>query len=145
MATTSQKVIIPRGLVDPRETTIIEIPKSLQNRPTVVAKPKSSRGHINQNVYQASDFHKKQELAETIKATLAGRMPVQKNHKYEEKQPQRQNVSEYGDNNLETYQTDTNWNMCNYLYEMGMRNGSSLYETGQAKIAVISLHLRNFL
>ncbi|EFA09897.1 uncharacterized protein LOC103314218 [Tribolium castaneum] len=36
----TQKVVIPKGLVKPNETTIIEIPGALQNVPTVVARPK---------------------------------------------------------------------------------------------------------
>ena len=35
-----QKVVIPKGLVNPRETTIIEIPRNLQNVGTVVARPR---------------------------------------------------------------------------------------------------------
>ena len=35
-----QKVVIPKGLVTPRETTIIEIPRNLQNVGTVVARPR---------------------------------------------------------------------------------------------------------
>lgn len=35
-----QKVIIPKGMVNPTETTIIEIPMALQKQPVVVAKRK---------------------------------------------------------------------------------------------------------
>lgn len=42
----SQKVIIPKGLVNPNETTIIEIPQKLQDRPAVVAKPKQRKSQI---------------------------------------------------------------------------------------------------
>lgn len=36
-----QKVIIPKGVIDPQEMTIIEIPQQLQGKPTVIAKPKT--------------------------------------------------------------------------------------------------------
>jgi hypothetical protein len=35
-----QKVVIPKGLVNPHETTIVEIPRKLQNVGTVVARPR---------------------------------------------------------------------------------------------------------
>jgi len=38
----TQKVVIPKGLVNPNETTIVEIPKSFQNVGTVVARPRRS-------------------------------------------------------------------------------------------------------
>lgn len=38
-----QKVIIPKGMVNPAETTIIEIPVKLQKQPVVVAKRKPSK------------------------------------------------------------------------------------------------------
>lgn len=42
----SQKVIIPKGLVNPNETTIIEIPQKLQDRPAVVAKHKIRKSQL---------------------------------------------------------------------------------------------------
>jgi hypothetical protein len=33
----AQKIIIPRGLIDPSETTIIEIPQHLKRTPVIVA------------------------------------------------------------------------------------------------------------
>ncbi|XP_044271227.1 uncharacterized protein LOC123015523 [Tribolium madens] len=43
----TQKVVIPKGLVNANETTIIEIPGNLQNVPTVVARPKPSGAMIS--------------------------------------------------------------------------------------------------
>ncbi|XP_031352301.1 uncharacterized protein LOC116177455 [Photinus pyralis] len=37
-----QKVIIPKGMVNPKETTIIEIPSRLHRQPIVIAKHKNS-------------------------------------------------------------------------------------------------------
>ncbi|XP_017772439.1 PREDICTED: uncharacterized protein LOC108559616 [Nicrophorus vespilloides] len=37
-----QKVVIPKGMINPGETTIIEIPSNLQKQPIVVAKRKTS-------------------------------------------------------------------------------------------------------
>lgn len=36
-----QKVVIPRGMINPHETTVIEIPTNLQKQPVVVAKRKT--------------------------------------------------------------------------------------------------------
>ncbi|KAJ3622079.1 hypothetical protein MTP99_002608 [Tenebrio molitor] len=36
-----QKIVIPKGLVNPRETTIVEIPNNLKNVGTVVARPRT--------------------------------------------------------------------------------------------------------
>lgn len=83
MAIPSQKVIIPRGLVNPYETTIIEIPKKLQNKPAVVAKPKSGSTYLifdrkvdsiqkcydenyTQNIHQ-----KREEIANYIRSTIS--------------------------------------------------------------------------
>lgn len=83
MATPSQKVIIPKGLVNPYETTIIEIPKKLQNKPAVVARPKSSylgnRYKWDNNTFQdnVTTFNKqREEFLNYLKST------VSKNAKY---------------------------------------------------------------
>lgn len=42
-----QKVVIPKGMINPGETTIIEIPSALQKQPIVVAKRKTSMDEMN--------------------------------------------------------------------------------------------------
>lgn len=37
-----QKVVIPRGMIDPSETTVIEIPAKLHRQPVVIAKRKAA-------------------------------------------------------------------------------------------------------
>lgn len=37
---TAQKIVIPRGMINPNETTIIEIPARLHDQPLVIAKRK---------------------------------------------------------------------------------------------------------
>lgn len=44
-----QKVIIPKGMVNPAETTIIEIPVKLQKQPVVVAKRKSLKQYSEED------------------------------------------------------------------------------------------------
>lgn len=93
MATPSQKVIIPKGLVNPYETTIIEIPKKLQNKPAVVARPKTSylgnrhkfcngndnnnnNTSSNQDNYYAQMQRQREQFLNYMKLTMA------KNSKY---------------------------------------------------------------
>ncbi|KRT81835.1 hypothetical protein AMK59_5410, partial [Oryctes borbonicus] len=42
-----QKVVIPRGMINPHETTVIEIPINLQKQPVVVAKRKTEISRAN--------------------------------------------------------------------------------------------------
>lgn len=51
-----QKVIIPKGMVNPEETTIIEIPSKLQKQPVVVAKRKSQEPSIAEKSAGGSDI-----------------------------------------------------------------------------------------
>ncbi|XP_050296506.1 uncharacterized protein LOC126736271 [Anthonomus grandis grandis] len=43
----SQKILIPRGTIDPNEDTLIEIPKNLQERPVVVASRGPNQTHLS--------------------------------------------------------------------------------------------------
>lgn len=96
MATSSQKVIIPKGLVNPREMTIIEIPKNLQNKSAVVARPKLERGKQEQGTQQATNqMNRKYELADALKWAVNHRANI--NTTYQNVDGRFKNVQEHGD------------------------------------------------
>lgn len=45
-----KKIIIPKGLVDPNETTIVEIPEELQDEQSLIASPKANTSSSNKNL-----------------------------------------------------------------------------------------------
>lgn len=74
----AQKVVIPKGLVNPTETTIIEIPGNLQNVATVVARPMASRSSPYQSfrpraasspVRESSPARRGQSIRSTFQGT----------------------------------------------------------------------------
>lgn len=50
-----QKVVIPRGMIDPSETTVIEIPAKLHKQPVVIAKRKTSAKRSNHDIAMSSE------------------------------------------------------------------------------------------
>lgn len=50
-----QKVVIPRGMIDPSETTVIEIPAKLHKQPVVIAKRKASGKRSNHDIAMSSE------------------------------------------------------------------------------------------
>lgn len=53
MSRKTQRIIIPKGSVDPTDTTVIEVPLRLQNEPVVIAKRKSSTSTSQADIYLA--------------------------------------------------------------------------------------------
>lgn len=49
---TSQKIVIPRGMINPHETTIIEIPARLHDQPLVIAKRKPNGPSFTSEKYK---------------------------------------------------------------------------------------------
>lgn len=57
-----KKVIIPKGMVDPNETTIVEIPNEFINEPTVIACPPHKESVTYQTSNEAQMFGNKNNI-----------------------------------------------------------------------------------
>lgn len=68
-----QKVVIPKGMINPTETTIIEIPAKLHKQPVVIAKRKgSARSGMDDETSYPFSSSPRQNMSSSMSSTQRG-------------------------------------------------------------------------
>lgn len=134
----TQKVIVPKGLINPKETTIIEIPQSLQGRAAVVAKLKTpisvcslSPPELGNHIYSDLENPISLELGNRMPSERGRRMPRElKNrmHTIFRKQPVPANLKDHSVPPFEDNSTSIPLKSENFLMTPGLSNHSTIVE-----------------